>query len=95
MHDVTSFSMKLIDINRHVTYPLMFFLIKLMFILLVASASVEIMIFFSIMTNMKNKLQNIMGDEVLNDCLVTFIENDVFLQVHDDNMIDLFQDITS
>lgn len=29
-----------------------------------------------------------MGDEVLNDCLVTFIENDVFLQVHDDNMID-------
>lgn len=34
-----------------------------------------------------------MDDQVLNDCLVTFIENDVFLQVFDDNSIDRFQDM--
>lgn len=36
-----------------------------------------------------------MDDQVLNDCLVIFIEKDVFLQVLDDNTIDQFQDMTT
>lgn len=36
-----------------------------------------------------------MGDQLLNDCLVTFIEKDVFLQVPDGDIIDRFQDMTN
>ena len=89
--DISSLSMKLVDTNRYVTYPLVFLLIKLMLIILVATASVE-RVFFG-MTFVKNKLQNRMGNQVLNDCLVTFIEKDVFLQVSDSDVINWYQDM--
>jgi hypothetical protein len=35
------------------------------------------------MNYVKNKLRNRMGDQLLNDCMVTFIEQDIFKQVKD------------
>jgi hypothetical protein len=43
------------------------------------------------MTFIKNKLRNSMGDQYLNDCLVTFIEKVFFLQVDDEDIISRFQ----
>ncbi|KAL6538192.1 hypothetical protein OROGR_012180 [Orobanche gracilis] len=91
LQDVSSLSMKLVETKRHVTYPLVFLLIKLVLILPVATASVERI--FSGMTYVKNKLRNSIGDQFLNDCLVTFIEKDMFLQVSDDEIVNRFQEM--
>jgi len=43
------------------------------------------------MNYVKNKLRNRMGDQYLNDCLVTFIEREFFLQVKDHDIINRYQ----
>ncbi|XP_057246740.1 uncharacterized protein LOC130589487 [Beta vulgaris subsp. vulgaris] len=73
---------ELVETNRHKTYPLIFWLIKLILILPVAIASVERVK----MTYVKSKLRYSMGEQLLNDSLVTFIERDVFLQVPDEDI---------
>jgi hypothetical protein len=55
----------------------------------VSTASVERV--FSVMNFVKNKLRNKIGDQYLNDCLVTFIEREFFLQVKDKDIINRFQ----
>ena len=56
----------------------------------VATASVERV--FSAMTIVKNKLRNSLGDQILNDCLIIFIERDLFSQVSNDDVINRFQE---
>jgi hypothetical protein len=55
----------------------------------VAIASVEIV--FSTINYVKNKQRNKMGGEYLNNCLVTFIEKELFSQVKNEDIINLFQ----
>jgi hypothetical protein len=57
----------------------------------VATASVERV--FSALTFVKNKVRNRIGDTVLDDCLSTFIERDLFLRVKEDDIIDTFMTI--
>jgi hypothetical protein len=38
----------------------------------------------------KNHLRNRMSDQLLNDCLVTFIERDIFSNVSEDDIVNLF-----
>ena len=45
---------------------------------------------FSSMSLVKNKLRNSMGDDLLNYCLVTFIERGAFIHVTDDTIIETF-----
>ncbi|XP_057247567.1 uncharacterized protein LOC125492695 [Beta vulgaris subsp. vulgaris] len=89
VNDLSSLAIKFVETNRNEAYPLVFLLIKLMLILPVATASVERV--FSGMTYIKSKLRNSMGHQFLNDCLVTFLEKEVFLQVSNDDIIDRFQ----
>ncbi|XP_021765932.1 zinc finger MYM-type protein 1-like [Chenopodium quinoa] len=91
LNDLNSLSMMLVKTNKHKTFPLIHLLIKLMLILPVATASVERV--FSAMTCVKNKLRNSMGDQLMNDCLITFIEKDVFLRVSDEKIVDRFQNM--
>ena len=44
----------------------------------------------SLTTLVKIKLRNKMGDSVLDDCLHTFIERDIFFQVDEDDIINIF-----
>jgi hypothetical protein len=46
---------------------------------------------FSSVNYVKNKLRNNMGDEYLNNCMVTFIEREFFNQPKDEDVINLFQ----
>uniref|UniRef100_A0A0A9BHB4 HAT C-terminal dimerisation domain-containing protein n=1 Tax=Arundo donax TaxID=35708 RepID=A0A0A9BHB4_ARUDO len=82
-------SVKLVETQKHLIYNLVYLLLKLVLLLPVATASVERV--FSAMTFVKNKLRNRMGDQLLNDCLVTFIERDMFLRVSVDDVIKRFQ----
>ncbi|KAL8535339.1 hypothetical protein ACS0TY_011111 [Phlomoides rotata] len=83
--------MKLVEINIHEIYRLVYLLIKTVFILHVATASVERA--FSTMTYVKNKLRNSIGDQFLNDCLVTYIERDVFSKISNDDILNHFQNM--
>ncbi|KAK9677159.1 hypothetical protein RND81_11G124600 [Saponaria officinalis] len=86
-------SILLVETNKHVSFALVFLLLKLVLILPVATASVERV--FSSMTFVKNKLRNSMSDKLLNNCLVTFVERDLFVQVSDDDVLKRFQNMKS
>ncbi|KAL6599039.1 hypothetical protein ACP70R_045903 [Stipagrostis hirtigluma subsp. patula] len=72
-------SVKLVETKKRLNYKMVYLLLKLVLLLPVATASVERV--FSAMTFVKNKLRNRLDDQLLNDCLVTFIERDMFLKV--------------
>ena len=82
-------SIMIVETKKHTKYDIVYKLLKLVLILPVATASVERV--FSSMNYVKNKLRNRMGDQYLNDCLVTFIEREFFLQVKDSDIIKRFQ----
>ena len=56
-----------------------------------ATASVERV--FSPMVLVKTKSRNKMGDSILDDCLVTFIKQDIFFEVNEDNIIKIFMSL--
>ena len=45
------------------------------------------------MKHIKNEVQNSIGNQYLNDCLVCYIECDVFINVSNDVIIDRFQNM--
>nr|KYP35117.1 hypothetical protein KK1_043870 [Cajanus cajan] len=78
--------MKLVETRKRVVYPLIFLFLELALILPVATASVERV--FSAMNIIKNRMRN---DEWLNDCLVTYIEREVFDSIENEQIIQCFQ----
>ncbi|XP_070014176.1 uncharacterized protein [Nicotiana sylvestris] len=66
----------LVEIDLYKTWRLVFLLVKLSLILPIATATVEKA--FSSMKYIKNDLRSRIGDEFLNDCLVCYIEDEVF-----------------
>ena len=67
---------KMIEMKKNMSYPLVYSLVTLALILLVATATVKRA--FSTMNIIKNRLCNQIGDQWMNDCLVTYIEKDIF-----------------
>jgi hypothetical protein len=90
LNNLIDLSLKLVETKRDKVYHWFYLLIliKLVLLLLVATASVERI--FSAMTFIKNKLRNKMGDSLMDDCLVTFIERDIFLQLSEEEIINTF-----
>ena len=70
---------KMVKMKKNVSYPLVYSLVTLALILLVAIANIERA--FSATNIIKNRLRNRIGDWLMNDCLVTYIEKDVFKTV--------------
>ncbi|XP_070034258.1 uncharacterized protein [Nicotiana tomentosiformis] len=81
----------LFETDLYKTWRLVFLLVKLSLILHVATATVERA--FSSMKYIKNDLRSRIGDEFLNDCLVCYIEDEVFESVPNDAIIDCFQNM--
>jgi len=79
----------MVQTNKHVTFPLVYKLLKLVLVLPVATASVERC--FSAMNVVKKKLRNKMGDQFMSDCLVCYVEKDMFSAISNDEVIDLFK----
>jgi hypothetical protein len=88
LKNLVQLSVMLVETNKHEQYFAVYKLLKLVLVLPVATASVERV--FSSMNYVKNKLRNKMGDEYLNNCLVTFVEREFFNQVKDEDVINLF-----
>ncbi|XP_066395775.1 uncharacterized protein [Miscanthus floridulus] len=72
LDNIVDLSVKLIETKRHKVYDMVYLLLKLILLLPVATASVERV--FSALVIVKIKSRNKIGDTVLDDCLVTFIE---------------------
>jgi hypothetical protein len=72
-------------------YDMVYELLKLVLLLPVATTGVERV--FSTMVLVKTKLRNKMGDSLLDDCLVTFIEQDIFFEVDEDDIIKTFMSL--
>ena len=58
---------------------------KLVLLLPFATATVELAL--SAIKFTKNSLRNRMGDELMNDCLVTYIEKDIFDSIDNESII--------
>ncbi|KAG5572475.1 hypothetical protein H5410_062241 [Solanum commersonii] len=68
-------SRKLVEIKKHLTYSLVFLLVKFALLLPVATTTVERA--FSAMKIIKNDLRNRMDDEFLDGCIVPYLEKKV------------------
>jgi len=81
--------MMLVKKDKVDMFNIVYKLLKLVLVLPVATAGVESI--FSTMNYIKNKLRYKMGQDYLNDGLVTFIGREFFLQAKDENIINRFQ----
>lgn len=82
---------KMIQLRKHNIYPMVFKLIKLALLLPVATATVERV--FSAMKIIKSQLRNRLGDDLMNNCLITYIEKDLFESVDIEDVIQRFQNM--
>lgn len=80
---------KMVQTGKDKVYPLVYRLLSFALILPVATASVERT--FSAMHFVKNRLRNRMGDELLNDILLVYIEKDIFDSIDNEVIMKHFQ----
>ncbi|XP_015164124.1 uncharacterized protein [Solanum tuberosum] len=81
----------MIETKLDQTWSLVYLLVKLTLIIPVATASVERA--FSSMKYIKNDLRNRMDEDLLNGCLVCYIERSIFKNVSNESIIDRFQNM--
>ena len=81
----------MVEMKKNVSYPLVYSLVTLTLILPVATAIVEIA--FSAMNIIKNWLRNRIGDQWINNCLVTYIEKDIFKTIECKEIMQRFQNM--
>ena len=82
---------KMVEMKKNVSYPLVYSLVTLALILLVATATVERA--FSTMNIIKNRLCNQIRNQWMNDCLVTYIEKDIFNTIKCEEIMQQFQNM--
>ena len=82
---------KMVEMKKNVLYPLVYSLVTLALILLVTTATVERD--FSAMNIIKNRLRNQIGDQWMNDCLVTYIEKYIFKTIKCKEIMQRFQNM--
>ena len=84
---------KMVEMKKHVVYPLVYLLVTLALILPVAIAIVERA--FSAMKIVKNRLRNRMGDQWMTNNLIVYIEKDIFNYINNDVIMQRFQNMKS
>ena len=81
----------MVKMKKNVSYPLVYSLVTLALILLVAIVTVERT--FSAMNIIINRLRNQIGDQWINDCLVTYIEKDIFKTIKYEEIMQWFHNM--
>jgi hypothetical protein len=81
---------KMAEMKKDMVYPLVYSLVTLSLILLIATTIIERV--FSTMNIVKNRLCNRMRDKWMNNCLVTYVENDIFQTISNEKIMQQFQD---
>ena len=82
---------KMIEMKKNVSYPLIYLLVTLALFLLVATITVERT--FSALNVIKNWLRNQIGDQWMNDCLITYIKKDIFKTIKCEEIMQRFQNM--
>lgn len=80
-----------VETKEHITYPLVYLFMKPTLLLPVVTSIVERS--FTTMSFVKNQLRNRMRDEFLNDCLIIYIEIDIFDSVENEKILQHFQNM--
>ncbi|ESQ50881.1 hypothetical protein EUTSA_v10022584mg [Eutrema salsugineum] len=83
------FSRLMVETQKHLAHPLVYRLLKLVLTLPVATATVERC--FSAMKFVKTTSRNGIRDQFLSDCLVCFIEKELFESVTNETVMKRFQ----
>ena len=78
----------MVEMKKNISYLLVYSLVTLVLILPVATAIVERA--FSAMNIIKNQLRNRIGDQWMNDCLVIYIEKDIFKTIECEEIMQRF-----
>ena len=81
----------MVETNKNVIYPLVYFLVKLVLTLLVVTTTMKRS--FSVMKYIKNELHNRMGDQWMNDCLTMYIEKDITRRIDNESIMQWFQNM--
>ena len=82
---------KMVEMKKNVSYSLVYSLVTLVLILLVATTTIKRA--FSTMNIIKNRLRNQIGDQWMNDCLVTYIEKDILKTIKCEEIMQRFQNM--
>ena len=91
INTIVELSQKMVATRKHLTYSLVYRLLKLVLVLPVATATVERI--FSAMKTVKTKLRNRMGDDYMNHCLICNVEKEKMLKVTNEAVVDRFKKI--
>ncbi|XP_052171575.1 uncharacterized protein LOC127787555 [Diospyros lotus] len=91
LQGLSDLARKLVAMKKNDVYPLVYKLVTLALILPVATATVERV--FSAMKIVKTRLRNRIGDQLLNDSLVMYIENDIFSKIDNDVIMRRYQNM--
>jgi hAT family C-terminal dimerisation region len=89
LKDLDDLSKKSVETQKSIIYPNVYMLLKLALLLLVTTATVERA--FSTMKYIKTKLRNKMCDGWMDNCLITYIEKDVFDEIFNKPIIQHYQ----
>ena len=81
----------MVEMKKNVSHSLVYSLVTLALILLVVIATIERA--FSTMNIIKNRLRNQIGDQWMNDCLVTYIEKDILKTIKCEEIMQRFQNM--
>ncbi|XP_071727748.1 uncharacterized protein [Rutidosis leptorrhynchoides] len=81
----------MVETRKHLSFPLVYRLLKLALVLPVATATVERC--FSAMKIVKSNLRNRIGEEFLNSCVICAVEREVLANVKDEDVIQRFKDM--
>nr|KAJ0214154.1 hypothetical protein LSAT_V11C400205980 [Lactuca sativa] len=81
----------MVETKKHTIYLMVYLLLKLALIFPVATSMAEHA--FYALKLIKSYLRNKMGDQFMNDCLVSYIEKDVLDGISNDILINFFRDM--
>ena len=81
----------MVEMKIDVLYPLFYMLVTWALILQVAATTIEKK--FSVMNIIKNWLNNWMGNQWINDCLVRYIDKDIFKTIECEKIMQRFQNM--
>ncbi|XP_044346428.1 uncharacterized protein [Triticum aestivum] len=85
---ISDFAKLMVDTRKHLSYPLVYWLLKLALTLPVATATVERC--FSAMKIVKNALRNKIGDDFLSHSLICFVEKELLDTISNEVIVDRF-----
>ena len=92
LNGITDLATMMVKKRKHISYPLVYRLLKLALILPVATASVERC--FSAMKTIKSDLRNRISQGFLNSCVICGVEREALANVTDEDVMNRFQNIT-